>query len=680
MTSLECSAGGGGIPAALPSHLGESVIDHRLCRLSPTAAAVLATAAVIGTEVDFDLLTGVCAAPPSNVTAVDPYLFASDELLRLGFLVEADADYRFSHERVRQFVYHRLSRRARQRLHRRVAQALEELFPELFELLAHHFAAADEHQPAVHYLARAADCARAIFAHKTALACYGRLLDLLTYPEDRAARYGVLRDRAAALGWVGDGEAQGADLEAMLHLAQALSDDARLVSALHLRSEWRRLQGRYQSAEEDALTALEIYRRLRDDNGQAAMLTQLGRSILYTDDCLRAAAHFQEVLPIHGAANDLEGQIDCLMGLVYIAQYTGDLSLSLTHCRRSLDLARATGDHYLINYTLSSVALGYVDLGDMDTAETYLRQALRLAETSGERRRQAITRVRLAHVALNRGDFGMAQTHLETALEILREVQDISWEAYTLSLLGELDLLQDDPVTARQHQQAAHQLRTELGEDDDAAIGLSYLALAELALGDETAAWQHSREVIAKAEAEWSGTERPPEIYYNHFCVAESTRRWASARAALDEAARIVDERAERIGDPVWQSKYRTGLMANRAIAEAVCCQPPLGRLHVRLARADTPAHRRPTVAETVTVTRTIDAGEGDTALAGRQGKAALRRHRLLRLIAEAEGVGALPTVADLAGGLDVSPRTVRADLVVLRRQGHGARTRGHRA
>ncbi|MEA3397408.1 MAG: DUF1670 domain-containing protein, partial [Chloroflexota bacterium] len=270
--------------------------------------------------------------------------------------------------------------------------------------------------------------------------------------------------------------------------------------------------------------------------------------------------------------------------------------------------------------------------------------------------------------------------HLQTALETLREVQDVSWEAYTLSLLGEVDLLQDDPVAAREHQETAYQLRSELGEHDDAAIGLSYLARAELGLGDEAAAWRHSQEVIAKAEAEWSGTERPPEIYYNHFCVAESTRHWAAARAALEEAARIVDERAERIGDPVWQKKYRTGLMANRAIAEAVACQPPPGQLCVSLARAGIPAHRRPTSGETVTVTWTIDAGEEDAVLAGREGKVALRRHRLLRLLAEAEAARALPTVTDLSGGLGVSSRTVRADLAILRRQGHIARTRGHRA
>jgi DeoR/GlpR family transcriptional regulator of sugar metabolism len=75
-----------------------------------------------------------------------------------------------------------------------------------------------------------------------------------------------------------------------------------------------------------------------------------------------------------------------------------------------------------------------------------------------------------------------------------------------------------------------------------------------------------------------------------------------------------------------------------------------------------------------------VDGGEEDTDIANREGKVALRRHRILRVLAEAEAAGGLPAVADLAGALDVSPRTIRADLTALRRQGHAAHTRGHRA
>jgi len=670
----------GEVPASLSPHPGEAVIDHRLSRLSSAARELLAVAAVIGPEVDFDLLASVCMLPLVDRATPDLYLLASDELLRLGLLVETDIGYRFSHDRVCQMVYHRLPPSKRRRLHHRVARAMETLFPDRCESLAHHFVAAGERQPAIHYLLRAAEHAREVFAHEAALDCYDRLLALLLSPEDRLARFDVLCDRAEVLGWIGDREAQGHALEEMLSLARTLADDVRLARALHLRSEWHRIQGMYQPANEDAREALRIHRRLGDDHARARLLSQLGRNRLYVGECDQAEAYFQEALPILKATGDLKGQIECLMGQAYIAQYRGNLSTALSFCRRSLALAEETGDRQMLSYTLSAVGLGYIDLGDMDGAEPYLQRALQVAEASGEKRLQAVTHVRLAHISLNREDLETARARLWAGLQMLREVRDAPWEAYTLSVLGEVELLQGRYQVAREYLEAAYRLHLDLGEHDNAAVSLSYLAVAELAMGEEDLAWKHSQQVMRKAEAEWPGTECCPEVPYNCFLVAEGTRRWAAARAALEKAARVVVERTARIGDLTSQEKYRTGLRVHRAIAEALAQQPPPGQLRVRLARADAPGRGRLAPGETVTVVWTVDAGEEDAAFLKREGKVALRRHRILRLLAEAEAAGALPTVADLAGALDVSPRTVRADLAALRQQGHAVRTRGRRS
>jgi DNA-binding SARP family transcriptional activator len=659
--------------------LGETIIGHRLSHLSPAAEEVLAAAAAIGAEVDFDLLACICAPPDSTSGTVDSDLHspATDDLLRLGFLVETDTGYRFSHEQVRRAVYHRLLPTQRQKLHRRVAQALEALFPEQFERLAQHHIAAGECEPAIHYLTRAAERDRELFAHQSALSSYDRLLDLLTHPADRPARYDVLRDRAEVLGWIGDREAQGRDLEEMLDLAEALSDQVRRARALHARSEWHRLQGQYELANEDARAALEIYRQLGNEGERAALLCQLGWNIVYTSAASQAAEYFREALPICKSMGDLRSQLSCLSGLAAAAKMAGDYARMLSYLQEHIALAETSGDPSRIGRALNNAGIIHYTLGDVEVAATFLQRALQFKETAGDRRSTAFTLVYLGLMDAEHGEFEAAQTHLTTALETFREVQDVAWEGETLGMLGRLALWRGDPAAAGELLQAAYQRYRGIGELAGTVGVLSSLALAKLALGDEAAAWQHSQAAIDELEEASLEVEHSQEIYYNHFRVAEGTRRWAAARAALEKAARVLEEQSERINDPVLQEKYRTGRRFNRDIAEALADQPAPGWLRVELARADAPLHRRPARDELVTVVWTVDAGEEDTALAGREGKVALRRHRLLRLLAEAETAGGLPTVADLAGALDFSPRTIRADLAALRRRGHAVRTRG---
>ncbi len=663
-------------PVGPSSRRGEEIIGRRLARLSSIATEFLAVAAVAGTEMDLDLVFSACAFSAEDAASLDAYLQASDELLQLGLLIETEEGYRFSHGHIRRVVYGRMSPRERQRLHLRVAQAMEAIFPDRYEELAHHFAAAGEKDAAVRYLRRAAERARALFAHRTALSCYDRLLELLP-SDDQAARYDVLRDRAEVLGWLGEREAQGRVLEEMIRLARALSDSPRLALALYWRSEWHRLQGHYGQANEDAHAALDLYRRLGDDRARARLLSQLGRNVLYIGECEQAEAYFREALPILEEAGDLKGQIECRMGLAHIAQYRGDHSTALSFCRRCLTLAKQMQDRQMLSHTLSAVGLGLVDLGDMEGAEPYLQRALEVARESGEKRMQAVAHIRLAYVALNRGDLDNAFARLRTALPVFRKAQDPFWEAHVLSVLGEVELLRGHPEAAYRHLEAACRLHEELGEHDNRVIGLSYLAVAELALGRGDRAWKHARDVLRTAEEKWSDTECCPEVPYNGFLVAQGTRHWAAARAALERAARVLEARTACIADPAWRETYRTGLRVHRAIVESASRLPPPGKLEVRLARADAAPRGPLAPEENVTLIWTVDAGREDADLLAREGKVALRRRRILRLLAEAESAGAVPTIADLAGALDVSVRTIRADLAALRRRGYVVRTRG---
>lgn len=101
------------------------------------------------------------------------------------------------------------------------------------------------------------------------------------------------------------------------------------------------------------------------------------------------------------------------------------------------------------------------------------------------------------------------------------------------------------------------------------------------------------------------------------------------------------------------------------------------GQIRQVIAAAQAPHGRPLQDTNMVTVTWTLDAGEEDLEILKQHGHVALRQVRLLRLVDEALEQGGEPTQEDLARGLGVSVRTIRADIAVLEAKGNQVATRG---
>ncbi|HXY44493.1 MAG TPA: AAA family ATPase [Acidimicrobiales bacterium] len=110
------------------------VIGRRLSRLSDGANELLSVAAVIGRDIDVELLADLSDLTESTLLDV------LDEALRARIIDETGADhYRFSHALIKATLYEELSATRRRRLHRRVAEVLEKLHPEDVVALAYHY-------------------------------------------------------------------------------------------------------------------------------------------------------------------------------------------------------------------------------------------------------------------------------------------------------------------------------------------------------------------------------------------------------------------------------------------------------------------------------------------------------------------------------------------------------------
>ena len=145
----------------------------RLDGLSPESNAILAAAAAIGNEFEFNLCQSV-----ADVSADEAHRLL-DEASSAGIVTALGRGrYRFSHALIREAVYEELDTNGRIRIHGKIANRLEEIYredidPHLAEL-AHHFREADVTEKAIDYSVRAGRGSRLSFRLQRTLWRIGR--------------------------------------------------------------------------------------------------------------------------------------------------------------------------------------------------------------------------------------------------------------------------------------------------------------------------------------------------------------------------------------------------------------------------------------------------------------------------------------------------------------------------
>ncbi|MEV6926741.1 BTAD domain-containing putative transcriptional regulator [Dactylosporangium sp. NPDC051485] len=229
---------GTGVPESV-----RDVIERRLSRLPGRTRDLLATAAVLGRDVDLLLLEAATENRESG--GHERVMAALEPAVAAGVLLEVPDgwDYRFSHALVRDAVYGGLSRLERARLHKRVGEALEAFDrpddPNLLGRLVHHFTMAARlgvAERAVRHATRAAELAMAQLAYDEAAryleAALGALDPTLAGAAQQRCR--LLVQLGVARRAAGDVAGTRAVLDEALTLARQLGDDGLAMDAATL--------------------------------------------------------------------------------------------------------------------------------------------------------------------------------------------------------------------------------------------------------------------------------------------------------------------------------------------------------------------------------------------------------------------------------------------------------------
>ncbi len=470
------------LPATMTVHGVFQVLQRRLARVAAEDQAALKLAAVMGREIDPDIM---------RVSETWLTRCANAAVLEL-----IDGYWRFSHDTLRATLLATLSMTERRDLHRAAATAISAAYaddPRYAETLADHWFTAGDMPQATAAALRAAD-------------------RMVNYTADYAkAQYLIARVLPFA-----EGETRA---ELLIVLSSAQRFVAGYVVAL-------------ATLKEAMLLARSDVLRLRA-LGKLAQMHVLNKDY---DDAIRFT---EQAMALAIELNDraAESSAWSVMGIAYFGR--GGTEESYRCMALALTAARASGDVRLLSNQLNNLGLAETTRGNYADARAYLSEAQELTARVGDRMGASKVALNLGRLLLDTGDYAGAAQALERLLEQVRglTVRETTIDAY--HMLAQAAYVLGDEAQAVQH--LATSLEQAEAYGDVLSIGEAQLTNAHIHI--DCARYEAASAALEIAVGVGRRLENPPLLIsalVAQALVEDLTA--AAARAHYDEARATMHE------------------------------------------------------------------------------------------------------------------------------------------
>lgn len=494
-----------------------------------------------------------------------------------------------------------------------------------------------------------------------------RLAQTVGDPELHAAGY---RHWGRILWHKGDFDEAQSRLKISLDLAQAHALRALEAQCLCDLGAIAGQRGDYGQATAYFFESLHIDRALDDRQAEGLILNNLGITARMQGNYDQALTYHEQSLQIRREVGHLRGESSVLNSLGIISRHRGDYALAKDYFEQALRIMRMIGERWFECRTLNNLAACLINLGDYSSARAHFERSLQICREIGDRSSKAVIMEGMGTIYYALGDNLAALEQIQEALRIVNETGEPESTAYILiqqgAILTALGRLEEAATAYRQ----AVALRRDLAGSPQTIEPLAGLAHVCLQQGDLDQAQRHVNELLHHLDAgPPTGVENPARVYLTCYQVLGAGGD-PRAPQALASAYDMIRDRAARITDAAMRRSFLENVAANQEVVSAYRALQiaTYGKqTTVSLPRADAPPGRPLREDEYVAVTWMLEAPD-DSAI---RHKVARRRHRLLRLLREAQSQGALPRDEDLAAALDVGLSTLRRDVAALRAANH---------
>ncbi len=357
-------------------------IENRMDKLPPAAQDILRLAAIVGRRFTFNILRSAGDWDEDTlITGLEEAIYAQ----LISETNQADGGtFTFAHALIPATLIESISGLRRRRLHRRVAVALEKISPTSYEILAFQYAEAADEQQALYYYQKAAERARQVYANEDALRLLSEAIALL--PPDDARQFSALAARADLNFLLGRREAQRADIDALLKLAEQLNDDQLRCDANLALADFHQLTDADLAPAQIALTLAQKTGNLERQGGALRRLARAyfthGHLKEALDHAIQAVACFKETGNLRELAAAMQVHVIISRNLTLLKELKTDSALKVID--EFLNLALKMNDKRLEGMALRQKALAHLQVLDPQPAIAPAQKALELLRTSGD--------------------------------------------------------------------------------------------------------------------------------------------------------------------------------------------------------------------------------------------------------------------------------------------------------
>ncbi len=246
----------------------------------------------------------------------------------------------------------------------------------------------------------------------------GRLAERLGLTDWRCKVYVKL-----GVQYVRTGKGEAAD--SIFRLTEPLcASDQNRRQFLNNRSVFYSMSGRLTEAGRDLLEALELARRLGDDDAQAMALINLSTNAYRLSDQEAALRYATQALVINerlGVPRDLS-QNYSLLGTLH--QQLGDKENALLYVGKAIDLLEGTDSENSLAYTYYVRGRLLADLRDYPAAIRALRTSVAMLEEMGDKNGLPTAKTELADQLTQTGQYEEAYSLAEESMDLTRKTKN----------------------------------------------------------------------------------------------------------------------------------------------------------------------------------------------------------------------------------------------------------------